>query len=681
MALLAVAMWVGSRDRDDRGLAQEPHPAGAAQTTFHVAQTDVPYDGDVWTTIYVAASGDPTAPPGLDHFPQPGEVWVSPAVRDALDTDTSSASRVPGSITGTISAAGLQSPDQLLVYVARTSAGRTWYSADGWGENADVAGRPTVPSFVVLALILGLAGMPALLLQRAVARGAVLARGLSMRRLFRLGVSRRTLSWAAATDAVWCGLTGFVVALPVAAAAVLLSQPDAVLGLSWFPPPTVLPLIPSAVVAACLLGGVAIVAARGSAERVAAIAGDDRGPLPLRAWRRVPFVAGTALLLGIVVPGALTGHGHASGAVWALYLGAPLALVGGVLILPEVVGRLGDTLGSRARGVGAHLALKRVGWDRDALAAAGAGLLVAVTCAWLAAGVVTDLGATSTAGPLGYQYSVTFPVAEDDSVRAVASIPAVTRVLLNGPPRHRTATGTCEDLSRSLGAVDAGAGDALAAVCVPNSVFKVVPLGRPETADRIAIGGSDTWRLVGTRIVAADPSTVEEPLRDPELLVHPADDLDGYFSAVMGQAPLATVANIEASTYLPMIAPTQRLLVATSAMGAAAGLVLWWLSTAGEGDRFSRYHMRLSAVGHTRAPALHFWGQAFAGAVTLVFATWVGWLVAEAYTVIGGLGRSPWHLGLVVTATAASALMMALAGGLVAARRRSHEPPRYPTAD
>ncbi|MFB9237031.1 FtsX-like permease family protein [Plantactinospora siamensis] len=58
-------------------------------------------------------------PPGLDRIPGPGELAVSPALRDLLGTVPADqlADRYPGRITGTVRDAALVSPDELVVFV------------------------------------------------------------------------------------------------------------------------------------------------------------------------------------------------------------------------------------------------------------------------------------------------------------------------------------------------------------------------------------------------------------------------------------------------------------------------------------------------------------------------------------------------------------------------------------
>ncbi|GAB3983640.1 FtsX-like permease family protein [Plantactinospora veratri] len=68
--------------------------------------------------------GDATSPrpPGVAVLPAPGEMVVSPALRDLIATDPRAANRLPQRVIGTVGPAGLLAPDELLAYVGAPSA-------------------------------------------------------------------------------------------------------------------------------------------------------------------------------------------------------------------------------------------------------------------------------------------------------------------------------------------------------------------------------------------------------------------------------------------------------------------------------------------------------------------------------------------------------------------------------
>lgn len=83
------------------------------------------YDGRDLLRVDVAPKGpDAPIPPGLTALPGLGELAVSPALRDLLDTTDPGmlADRFPGEVTATVGRDALASPDDLVVFVGRSPA-------------------------------------------------------------------------------------------------------------------------------------------------------------------------------------------------------------------------------------------------------------------------------------------------------------------------------------------------------------------------------------------------------------------------------------------------------------------------------------------------------------------------------------------------------------------------------
>lgn len=81
------------------------------------------YDGRDLLRVDVAAEGpDAPIPPGLTALPAAGELAVSPALQDLLDTTDPEllADRFPGEVTATVGPDALASPDDLVVFVGRS---------------------------------------------------------------------------------------------------------------------------------------------------------------------------------------------------------------------------------------------------------------------------------------------------------------------------------------------------------------------------------------------------------------------------------------------------------------------------------------------------------------------------------------------------------------------------------
>jgi hypothetical protein len=80
------------------------------------------FDGEDLVRVDVAALGpDSPVPPGLDALPGPGEIAVSPKLKELLATTDPAllGDRLPGEITATVGRDALVSPDDLVAFVGR----------------------------------------------------------------------------------------------------------------------------------------------------------------------------------------------------------------------------------------------------------------------------------------------------------------------------------------------------------------------------------------------------------------------------------------------------------------------------------------------------------------------------------------------------------------------------------
>ncbi|MFF4778983.1 hypothetical protein ACFY05_39785 [Microtetraspora fusca] len=77
-----------------------------------------------WRRVFVYDVRDPAqaaTPPGVDHAPRPGEVFLSPAAAQLIASNPRYATWAPGRQAGLIGPAGLAHPDELFAYVGRGS--------------------------------------------------------------------------------------------------------------------------------------------------------------------------------------------------------------------------------------------------------------------------------------------------------------------------------------------------------------------------------------------------------------------------------------------------------------------------------------------------------------------------------------------------------------------------------
>ncbi|WP_026925336.1 ABC transporter permease [Glycomyces arizonensis] len=107
-------------ERADRTEWREP-PAAEGGSAILASAIDY-YGDDQITRIDLARlDDDAPAPPGLDAFPAPGEVWVSPALAELLEgvPDEDFLARYDGAIAGTVGAEALAHEGELLAVVGR----------------------------------------------------------------------------------------------------------------------------------------------------------------------------------------------------------------------------------------------------------------------------------------------------------------------------------------------------------------------------------------------------------------------------------------------------------------------------------------------------------------------------------------------------------------------------------
>ncbi|MEH0844241.1 FtsX-like permease family protein [Micromonospora sp. CPCC 205711] len=384
LLLLAAAVPGALDDRRARGDARDDLRIGEQLTagphTLLVATVDTEFRGRPVRGRLVRPEGpDAPVPPGLGKLPAPGEVVVSPALRDLLDSPDGAlfAPRLAGArITGTITEQGLAGPTEYAFYAGsdrlRADLGATRLDAYGGG----LPGEGFGPVLMLLVSVI----FVVLLLPIAVFLGAAVRFGGERRdrRLAALrlvGADAAMVRRIAAGEAAAGALLGVAVGGLLFAAGRQLVPLVTLMYLSVYAddvhPP--LPLVAAVVVAVPALAVlVAMVALR--AVVVEPLGVTRRGEAARRRlwWRLLLPAAGLALLL------PLTGIRSDGGEVtrWQVPAGAVLLLVGTVTLLPWVT----ELLVRRLRGgpVAWQLAVRRMQLDAATSARLVNGIAVAV---------------------------------------------------------------------------------------------------------------------------------------------------------------------------------------------------------------------------------------------------------------------------------------------------------------
>jgi hypothetical protein len=376
--LLMIAVSLGSGERAERTAWHTPAAAAAGKGTAIQALTTTYVRHQPVTVVSLAQlpgrKGTP-APPGLSTFPKKGEVYVSPALAALIRELPAGqlADRLPKPASyGTIGAAGLASPDELVAVVGRAPSdpavskaaeGANFYD-EGQTARAVIAGfTSTKPSLFTGAdqatAVLGVALLvvPVIVLASAAGRLGAARRELRLAALRLAGATPRQIVAMTAAEAAAVGGAGALTgALAYAALLPALAEiPYGVgtwyvgelwVGLPWF----------AAVVLAvtALITISAVTMLRRVATSPLGVA-QQANPRRTRMIRLVLFVA----VLGYV---RISTQG---GQLGPRQLVALLSLFYGAfwLIGPWVVDRLGRIVGRFARRPATLLAARRLSDD------------------------------------------------------------------------------------------------------------------------------------------------------------------------------------------------------------------------------------------------------------------------------------------------------------------------------
>jgi hypothetical protein len=226
--LVLIAACLGSGARADRTAWRTPQPDRHGTAVQALATTYVRHEP--LTVVSLAQlPGRPRtpAPPGLDAFPKQGEVYVSPALAELLHRLPANqlADRFPRVESyGTIGAAGLASPDELVAVVGRAPSdsalsetaadGASWYDRDQAARavvGGFSSGRASLFTSMDQAMaLLGvvLLAMPVVVLSAAAGRLGAARREQRLAALRLAGATPRQILAMTAVEAAAVGAAG-----------------------------------------------------------------------------------------------------------------------------------------------------------------------------------------------------------------------------------------------------------------------------------------------------------------------------------------------------------------------------------------------------------------------------------------------------------------------------------------
>ncbi|MDT0342388.1 FtsX-like permease family protein [Streptomyces litchfieldiae] len=381
--LLAASVPNVMDERDRRGDARSPGfasgvTAGPDTILFTGGATE--YRGQEVDGLLIQpdAGADTTAepPPGVEAFPGPGEMVVSPALAELLDSPKGEllAERLDYRRVGVIGDEGLAGPGELYYYAGTDSLGDEAPRTQGFGASFPDSPLPSALVLLIVVLCVVLLMPIAVFVATAVRFGGE-RRDRRLAALRLVGADTDMTRRVAAGEA----LVGAVGGLLVGVAGFLMLRQ--LLGgvTAWGFSAFTADIVPAAPLAALVLAGVPVAAVAVSLFALRGIAIEPLGvvrestarPRKL-GWRLVPVALGVLLLLPMI--GSFEGSSRTGETQAAV--GVVLLLAGATVLLPwlveSVVGRLGGGPASW------QLATRRLQLSSGAAARTVSGITVAV---------------------------------------------------------------------------------------------------------------------------------------------------------------------------------------------------------------------------------------------------------------------------------------------------------------
>ncbi|MFD5557753.1 FtsX-like permease family protein [Streptomyces sp. NPDC127068] len=402
-----------STARSDFATSDETRPQ---DNTLLLAMANTDFrEGNVRGRLLQPEGPNAPLPPGLSAFPAPGEMAVSPALRELLESPEGKLlrERIPYEITATVDRSGLVGPHELAYYAGskdldNAEASHMVVRLDSFGTPP--APEPLDPVLMLLVLIiLVVLLMPVAVFVAAAVRFGGERRDRRLAALRLVGADSRMIRRIAAGEAVAGALLGLVVGAGLFLAGRQLAARMSVQDMSVFPEDlTPTPLLAALVVIAVPLAaiGVTLLALRGV---VIEPLGVVRAALPRPRrllWRLLLPLVG----LLILVPQIWTGSGDYFN-TYLVVFGTVLLLFGVTALLPWVVEAVVARI---ARGpVAWQLATRRLQLSSGTAARMVNGIAVAVAGAialqMLFAGVDEDYTQDSGHNLQRAQMELSFP--------------------------------------------------------------------------------------------------------------------------------------------------------------------------------------------------------------------------------------------------------------------------------
>lgn len=472
---------------------------GGPRPRLLVATSDTTFRGDAIRGRSVQVLGPrPPLPPGVSRMPGPGELVVSPALRDLLAAEPLLRERLSGRIVGTIGAAGLSGAREYAFYAGAARLSRA-YAQPVSRFGLASPGNP-LPGFLVLliAVAVVILLLPIGVFIATAVRFGSDARDRRLAALRLVGADRAMAVRIAAGEAVSgalagmaIGAVGFLALRPLAEN--LRLQDISVFASDLRPSAALTALIVVAVPAAAVIASV--VALRRVVVEPLGVTRRGAGARRRLLWRLVPLVLG-GVIIGTHRGDLLSGNPP----VAAVSIGVSLMLTGITALLPWAVDAVVRRL--TRGGVSWQLAVRRLQMDGGTAARAVAGVAVAVAGA-IALQTVLAQGERDTrlfSAPQRMDVHVGLPGGDVNlqqtltALRATRGVRSATAVAMTNTARPMI-IGACADLRQY----------AQIGTCRNGDTFRTGPPSRrfPDARRVLIVPGPDGYPRPGVLVTPA----------------------------------------------------------------------------------------------------------------------------------------------------------------------------------
>ncbi|MBL0776132.1 ABC transporter permease [Streptomyces albidoflavus] len=397
-----------------------------------------PFGSRPLTRIFISPpkTGSVPLPPAVERVPQPGEVVVSPALRDLLAERPGLKGALPGRVVDTIGPAGLTGPQELYAYVGRTRAqlpadearplggyGNRWTAPD---EAAIDDGTVAPLRFTLCCLVL----LPLFVYLSVCVRLSAEARSRRLASLRLLGLSARDTMRVSAVETLCAAAVGAVLGVGLHLLVNAFVAQTGWVGLAWYPADG----LPSAwTLAACLLGCPALAYlagrrhAREAALRPLAVRRQAQPGKPRRWLAALLVLPGLGIVTAYCVLGVLGVHVEPSALTSFLVpAGALLTGAGLVLALPPVTAWLAARVAATTQRLPLTLAMRHHEAAPGAALRVVSGLVLLVYAASLTQGVLVELDQVSRRTAPNQEYAVPFRQVTAEQRAAMTKVEGVS---------------------------------------------------------------------------------------------------------------------------------------------------------------------------------------------------------------------------------------------------------------